>query len=136
MAETGLGDGDGEVEAGVELVAPVAEEVAFADAVGSTEEHEASEGGALREVLLGLLNLVVVLLIGFGVVSGEGDGGGSPLVGVACERGVCGHGIVTDDCLLVALVVLVVAKLAVEMQVDGMGCSDVMTLVVDFGEIG
>ena len=33
-------------------------------------------------------------------------------------------------------VVLVVTKLAVEMQVDGMGCSDVMTLVVDFGEIG
>ena len=134
MAEAGLGDGDGKVEPGVELVAPVAEEVAFTDAVGPTQEHEASERSALREVLLGLLNLVVVLLIGFGVVSGEGGGGGSPLVGVTCEFGVCRHGVFGDRYLLVTLVVLVVAKLAVEMQVDGMGGSDTMTLMVDFGE--
>ena len=91
MAETGLGDGDGEVEAGVELVAPVAEEVAFADAVGAAQEHEAAQHGVLREVGLSLLNLLVVLLIGFGVVSSERDGGGSPLVGVAGESGVGWH---------------------------------------------
>ena len=134
MTEAGLGDGDGEVKSGVELVAPVAEEVAFADAVGATEEHEASEGGALREVLVGLLNLGVVFLIGLGVVSGEGDGGGSPLMGVACEGGVCGHGVVGAGCLLATLVVLVVAELAVEVQVDWVGCSDVVALMVDFGE--
>jgi hypothetical protein len=94
VAEAGLGDGDGEVEAGVELVAPVAEEVAFANAVGAAEEHEATEGGALGEVLMGLLDLRMVFLIGFGMVSGEGDRGGSPLVGVACEGGVCWHGFV------------------------------------------
>ena len=82
MAEAGLGDGDGEVESGVELVPPVAQEVAFADAVGAAEEHEASEGGALGEVLVGLLNLRVVLLIGFGMVSSKRDCGGSPLVDV------------------------------------------------------
>ena len=38
------------------------------------------------------------------------------------------------ECLLVTLVVLMVAKLAVEMQVDGMGCSNAMTLMIDFRE--
>ena len=87
MAEAGLGDGDGVVEPWVELIAPVAKESAFADAVGATEEHEAVEGGALREVGLGLLDLRVVLLIVLGVIAGEGDAGGSPLMGVAVERG-------------------------------------------------
>jgi hypothetical protein len=115
LAEAGLGDGDGEVEAGVELVTPVSEKAALADAIGATEEHETAEGGTLREVLLGLLNLVVLLLIGFGMVSGEGDGGGSPLVGIACEGGVSGHGVVSECRLLATFVVLVIAKLAVEM---------------------
>lgn len=59
MAEAGLGDGDGEVEAGVELIPPMTEEVAFADAVGTAQEHETTEGCALGEVLMGFLNLRV-----------------------------------------------------------------------------
>ena len=89
--EAGLGNGDGEVEAGVELIPPVAEEMAFADAVGAAEEHEASEGGALLEGLIGLLELWVLLLVGSGLVFAEGDGGGSPLMGVAVEGGVGGR---------------------------------------------
>jgi len=136
VAEAGLGNGDGEVEAGVELIPPVAEEMAFADAVGAAEEHEASEGGALGEVLMGLLDLRVVFLIGFGMVSGEGDGGGSPLVGVACEGGVCWHGFVGWCWWLATLVVTVIAELAVEVEVDEVGLSNAMALMIDFGVSG
>ena len=136
VAEAGLGDGDGEVEAGVELVAPVAKEMTFADAVGAAEEHKATEGGTLREVLVGLLNLGVVFLIGFGMVSGEGDGGGSPLVGVACEGGVCWHGFVGWCWWLATLVVAVIAELTVEVKVNEVGRSDVMALMIDFGVSG
>ena len=91
MAETGLGDGDGLIAAGVELVAPMAKEITFAYAVGAAEQHEASEGGALVEGLIGLLELWVLLLVGSGLVFAEGDGGGSPLMGVAVEGGVGGR---------------------------------------------
>ena len=133
MAEAGLGNGDGEVEAGVELIPPVAEEMAFADAVGAAEEHEASEGGALGEVLMGLLDLRMMFLIGFGMVSSKRDGGGSPLVGVACEGGVCWHGFVGWCWWLATLVVAVIAELTVEVKVNEVGRSDAMALMIDFG---
>jgi hypothetical protein len=110
--------------------------MAFADAVGAAEEHEASEGGALGEVLVGLLDLRVVFLIGFGMVSSKRDGGGSPLVGVACEGGVCWHGFVGWCCWLATLVVAVIAELAVEVEVDEVGRSDAMALMIDFGVSG
>ena len=78
-----------------------------------------------------MLDLRVVFLIGFGVVSGERYGGGSPLMGVACEGGVCWHGFV--GLVLATLVVLVIAELAVEVEIDGMGGADVVALIVDFG---
>ena len=48
VTEAGLGDGDGLVRARIELVFPVAHEVAFAGAVGPAEQHEAAQGGAGR----------------------------------------------------------------------------------------
>ena len=113
----------------------MAQEVAFANAVGAAEEHEATEGCALGEVLMGLLDLRVVFLIGFGMVSSKRDGGGSPLVGVACEGGVCWHGFV-GWCWLATLVVAVIAELTVEVEVDEVGRSDAMALMIDFGMSG
>ena len=62
MAEAGLRDGHGKVEAGVELVAPVSEESALANAVWPAEEHEAAQCSALCEVLVGLSDLRMIVL--------------------------------------------------------------------------
>ena len=88
MAEAGLRDGHGKVEAGVELVAPVSEESALANAVWPTQKHEAAQGGTLSEMLVGLFDLRMVLLKVLGVITGEGDAGGSPLMSIAVECGV------------------------------------------------
>ncbi len=98
MAETGLSDGHGDVETGIELIAPMAEEMAFANAVGATQEHEAAKGCALGEVLLGLLDLRVLFLKGLGMITGKGDAGGTPLVGVTVESGVGGRTLVVFHC--------------------------------------
>ena len=88
MAEAGLRDGHGKIKANVELVAPVSEESALTNAVWPTQKHEAAQGGALREMLVGLFDLRMVLLEVLGVIAGEGDAGGSPLMGITVERGV------------------------------------------------
>ena len=98
MAETGLSDGYRGVETGIELIAPMAKETAFADAVGATQEHETAKGSALGEVLLGLLNLRVLFLKGLGVITGKGDAGGTPLVGVTVERGIGGRTLAVFHC--------------------------------------
>ena len=91
VTEAGLGNGDGLILPGIELVAPVAQQVAFANTVGATEEHEAAQRGTLIEILVGLLKLWVVLLMGSRQAFTEGDAGGAPLVGVTVECSIGGR---------------------------------------------
>ena len=119
----------------------MAQEVAFAYSVGACEQQDAAQRGALREMVVGLLQLGVAgKLLGVWLVVDKGDAGGSPLVGVATEGGVVGAwgpGVcllvaMIAGWLTVALVVLAALPLAVVVQVYWACGTDQVVLVIDF----